>query len=301
MHRLDFERARDFMYCNARLIERHLYSFHFETGSAASVLRALSGYRHDNGLYGFGLEPDKRTSAPQPVDQEIALQTLDAVQADKQHFLSICEGLPLLTNEDGALPFSCPTVGAAQHSPWWACENAQESSINPTGSIVAILLKSKVEHSWMVRAEEFCWRALDELSAISSHSILNALSFLSAHPNQALARTYLPKMRELVREATCFDPNANGYVFSPLIFAPDPRSVAAGFFSAAEIEPHLNYLLEQQQEDGGWPINWPPLSKGVGLEGRGLVTLRNLKILSAYGLLGEWQQTKTAQSAYPTV
>ena len=116
----DFNRARDFIYSNARLIERHLFSFQFEDGAADMVERALSGYQHANRLFGFGLEPDKRASAPQPVDQAIAMEILDAMGASRGRFEAICVSLRHLTNADGGLPFSHQSVEAAPHAAWWA-------------------------------------------------------------------------------------------------------------------------------------------------------------------------------------
>ena len=286
MTQADFRRARDFILANARLIERHLFAFHFETGSAEIVERALNAYRHENGLFGFGLEPDKRAAAPQPVDQAIAMEILNTIGANQSIFLSICHVLRELTNEDGGLPFSHPTVETAPHASWWDCAESQQSSINPTGVILSFLWTNGISHPWMKAAEEFCWGALNELQVTSSHSIQNALAFLAAHPDRQRADTALRGMRELVRGSTCFEPDAEGYVFSPLIFAPSPKSPGASFFSNEEIQPHLQFLIDQQQDDGGWPINWPPISDGVLTECRGIVTLRNLKILKGYDRLG---------------
>ena len=281
----DFNRARDFIYSNARLIERHLFSFQFEDGAADMVERALSGYQHANRLFGFGLEPDKRASAPQPVDQAFAMEILDAIGASRGRFEAICDSLHHLTNADGGLPFSHQSVEAAPHAAWWACASSQPSSINPTGVILSFLWKSGLDHPWMKNAEDFCWDALNQLQVTSAHSIQNGLAFLAAHPDQQRAGQAFKGLRELVRGATCFDPYSEEYVFSPLIFAPSPKSPATRFFSNDEIQPHLQFMISQQQEDGGWPINWPPLSQGVMSECRAIVTLRNLNILRAYNCL----------------
>lgn len=134
-----FKSARDFIYSNARLIERHLFSFQFEDSATDMVERALSGYQHANGLFGFGLELYKRASAPQPVDQAFAMEILDAIGASRSRFKAICDGLHYLTNADGGLPFSYPTVEVAPHAAWWACACSQPNSINPTGIIPSFL------------------------------------------------------------------------------------------------------------------------------------------------------------------
>ena len=74
-------RARDFLSCNARLLERRLFAFHFEGGAAGAVVAALDAYRNPDGGFGWGLEPDKRTAASQPVDLQTAFEILDEVGA----------------------------------------------------------------------------------------------------------------------------------------------------------------------------------------------------------------------------
>ena len=49
------------------------------------------------------------------------------------------------------------------------------------------------------------------------------------------------------------------------------------------IERHLDALAADQEEDGGWPISWPPISPGVAAEWRGVVTLKVLQSLASYG------------------
>ncbi len=281
----DLAQARDYIYANARLLERHLFSFHFESGPTKPIERALAAYQHANGLYGYGLEPDKRASAPQPIDQAVAMELLDTINAEPDKFLLICDALHELTNPDGGLPFSHPTVEAAPRAFWWACEEPQASSINPTGVILSKLWENGISHPWMKRAEEFCWHAITRLDATSSHSIQTGLAFLASNPDTKRAEQALQELGKLLRQATVFQTNADGYVFSPLHFAPSPASPAARFFTKDEIQPHLQALINQQQEDGSWPINWPALSEGVLAECRGIVTLRNLRILKEYGWL----------------
>lgn len=283
MNHPNFAQARDYIYANARLLERHLFSYHFEAGSAQPVRQVLAAYQHANGLYGYGLEPDKRATAPQPIDQAIAMELLDTINAEPNEFLLICDALDELTNPDGGLPFSHPTVEAAPRAFWWACEEPQVSSINPTGVILSHLWENGISHPWMKRAEEFCWDALARLDSTSSHSIQTGLAFLASNPDTERAEQAKQKLGELLRQATVFQTNADGYVFSPLHFAPSPTSPAARFYTQDEIQPHLQALINQQQDDGGWQINWPALSEGVLAECRGIVTLRNLQILKAYG------------------
>ena len=217
MHNVNLKKARDFILLNARLIERHLFSFHFEKAPPQRVRAALTGYCHESGLYGFGLEPDKRATDPQPIDQAIALEILDTIEAKAECFISVCNGLSDLSNGDGGLPFSHPSVETAPHAFWWDCPQKQPSSINPTGIILSLLWKNTIHHPWMDQAETFCWDAINHIPEDSSHSLLNALAFLSQYPDQDHAYPFLQGLGEKIRTSTNLDPHAEGYVVSPPI------------------------------------------------------------------------------------
>ena len=64
-------------------------------------------------------------------------------------------------------------------------------------------------------------------------------------------------------------------------------------FADGVVGTHLDALIGKQQEDGGWPIAWPAVSPACELEYRGVVTLKALKTLRAYGRL---DQEKRLQS-----
>lgn len=53
-----FERARRFVYRNARPLDLARWKYHFENGSEQEVLAALSAYQNEDGGFGHGLEED---------------------------------------------------------------------------------------------------------------------------------------------------------------------------------------------------------------------------------------------------
>ena len=62
-----------------------------------------------------------------------------------------------------------------------------------------------------------------------------------------------------------------------------PDAVGRGALPDALIDAHLDHLLGQQQDDGGWPIAFDPPSPAAAQEWRGLWTLDALSTLRAYG------------------
>ncbi len=50
-----FESAEEFIWKNARLLERRLFDFHFRSGSSQAVLSALRAYQNEDGGFGNAL------------------------------------------------------------------------------------------------------------------------------------------------------------------------------------------------------------------------------------------------------
>lgn len=53
-----FEKARAFVYRNARPLDLARFQYHFEDGSKAAVMRALSYYQNEDGGFGHAVEAD---------------------------------------------------------------------------------------------------------------------------------------------------------------------------------------------------------------------------------------------------
>lgn len=276
--------ARTFIVSNARLLERQRFAYLFGEGSRQQVLAALLGYQNPDGGFGNALEPDKRTGTSQPIDQELALSLLDEIGGAREVALRICDFLETITTAEGGVPFVLPTVRDAPSAPWWNTESDDPpATINPTASIAGLLYKQGIEHPWRNHATTFCWRQIEE-GALADHDFFCALLFLEHVPDRQRAEQAVERIsRQLLDSgAIAFDPEASGYVFMPLDFAPAPSSLGRQLFDDATIRTHLDALASRQQADGGWPIAWPPVSPGCELEYRGIVTLNALKTLKAY-------------------
>ncbi len=119
------------------------------------------------------------------------------------------------------------------------------------------------------------------------HDILPALEFLQHAPNRPLAEKMIREIKQniLVKKLVIFDRKTEGYLKFPLDWAPTPNHLFRSLFSDQQIEHDLEALVADQQEDGGWPINWPTVSPTVELEWRGIRTLQNLLTLRAYQYL----------------
>lgn len=281
------ERARDFIWRNARLIDRFGFAYHFEGGDKKAVIAALRAYRNPDGGFGNALEPDKRDPASQPVDVQVALEILDAVDGfDDPMALGVCDFLQGVSTAEGGVPSALPSLNAYPHAPWWTVgEPDPPAALNPTAAIVGLLLKHGVRHPWVDRAAAYCGTAIAASESVAFHDLMPMIAFLRHTPDRSGAERELDRvLRRIAAPGVVeLDVDATGYVHRPLDWAPFPDHPCRALFSDAVIDRHLDALEARQQPDGGWPIAWPPISPAVELEWRGVVTIGALRTLEAYG------------------
>jgi hypothetical protein len=283
------ERAEDFLHRNGRLLERRLFAAAFRGAPPDGVVEALGPYQNPNGGFGWGLEPDKRTPASQPIDLQVALETLAAVGAVPRAMLNAAAAwFAANVTEDGGLPNGLPSANAYPHAPWWAAGDADlKANLNPTAADVGLFLSLKVAHPALERAAAFCWGQLDATTSGEFHEIMPIVIFLEHASDRARAAAALERVAGRVGAPGVveLDPDAGGYVHKPLEFAPSPVAPLRRLFEQAVIDRHLDALAARQLDDGGWPLNWETVGPGAALEARGMVTLNALRTLRAYGRL----------------
>lgn len=278
------ERAADFLWRNARLLERALYALLFASGPSQPVVSALRAYRNPDGGFGHGLEPDVRAPNSMPLHTEIALRALNSASVlDPEIARGACEFLSGVAEPSGRVPILLSAALDYPHAAHWDRALLTSESINPTGALAGLLLEQGVQHPWLAQAVEWCWQSAEQ-PIHEAHEIASALTFLE----HVLDRPRAEKLAEgLVRRADSAsfyvaDPAATSYGLSPLQLCPLPDSIGRSAFPDDLIEAHLDALAARQQEDGGWPISFAPPSPAAELEWRGRWTLEALSTLRAY-------------------
>ena len=285
MPTLVVERAADFIWRNARLLERQLFAHLWLDAPCEGVLGALQAYQNADGGFGNALEPDKRCPASQPVDVEMALHILDVVDAvDDLMVDAVLDFLPTITTVAGGVPYALPSILAYPRAPWWQTTADPPASLNPTAAIVGLLLKNNVQHSWLDSATAFCWQEIEQSESEDFHVLMPVITFLEHVADRPRAERELARIgaRIVGCKLVAFDATA-GYVKGPLDWSPTPQSYCRRLFDDAQIEAALDSLAAQQQPDGGWPINWEPISPAIAFEWRGWTTIGALRTLEAYG------------------
>jgi hypothetical protein len=288
------ERARSFLWHNARVLEQRRFAFRFDGGPAEPVLHALLGYRNTDGGFGHALEPDGRGPNSQPLHVFTALGLLDELgQGNSQHVRDACDYLTTVTFPDGGVPTGVKASQDHPHSPWWAFEDA--GSLLPTALIAALLHKNSVDHPWLGPATEFCWQRIEALTTTHPYEANASARFLDHVPDRTRASAEAKRIGGLVREQHLVDlgePDAQapagyaaGELHKPHDYAPEPTSLARSWFSDAEFGRSLDELAAGQREDGGWTFPWGTWTPVTTYEWRPLVTIEALLVLTAYGRL----------------
>ena len=273
------ERAQDYIWSTARVLEQRRFAFLFGDGEAEPVKAALEPYKTADGGYGYALEPDGRGPTSQPPHIWTALEVLEELgETDPR----VGDHLAGITAPDGGVPVALPTLEPWPRAPWWGI--GTEGTLLATALLYAHL---GYEHPWTAGAEAFCWDAIAKIEQTHPYEVESAITFLDAAPDRERAAKEAERLGRLVREQELVGRQPEGYspgeIHHPHDFAKSPESLARAWFGDEEIERSLDHLAGRQREDGGWDITWAVWTPAIAIEWSGPMTIAALKILRGYG------------------
>jgi hypothetical protein len=277
--------GRSFIQREGRVLEQRLAATIFDRAPAEGVVDVLRGYQNPDGGFGHGLEPDKRCPHSLAIDVETALLAMAAAgTVDDEMVGRACDFLASIATPEGAVALSSPVMEPyprAEHWSGWT----YVPGLNPTAGLVGQLHRMGIDHPWVDKATEWCWSAVADGFPDDAHAVGEVFVFLEHVPDRARAEAISPALAEHLPSASHYrgDPNDPAYGVTPLHIAPTPSSRWRSLFSDELVEGHLDRAERDQQPDGGWSITWEPPSMASTLEYRGMETLRNLRVLAAYG------------------
>lgn len=141
-----FARAREFIYKNARPLDRSLFSYLFEEGSRDDVAEELSKLQNSDGGYGHALESDIRLKASSPIVTSVGLQyckVIDATADEEIVSKAIQYLLSTYDNDHGYWPNTFIDVNDEPHAPWWSLEEVkpptEDSWANPSAELAGYI------------------------------------------------------------------------------------------------------------------------------------------------------------------
>ena len=267
-----FEKARAFIYRNARPLDLARWQYHFENGSSEAVLRALSFYQNEDGGFGHGIEPDFLNPNSTPIATWAATEIISEIGlVDRSH--PIIQGI-LRYLESGA-DFDAerqqwlntvPTNNDHPHAIWWECNGVGEPSYNPTAALAAFILRYAEQGSTLhklgcdiaVQAVEWL---LSQEPFEENHITACFISLYDAleHTDVQLVdmSAFGSRLRALVTRCICQDREKWGveYVTLPSDMFLSRDSIF--YADNAEIaEYELEHICISQKPDGSYTVPW---------------------------------------------
>jgi hypothetical protein len=279
---------------HARLLDRRRFELFFKGADAEPVLAALRAYRNADGGYGYGLEPDLRAPESQPAAAWHAFEVFaDVGPVIAPEAAELCDWLDTIALPDGGLPFALPIEDPSGCAPFWAQADPQAFSLQITAIVAAYANRVAAHdpavagHPWLVRATSCCLAAIDSLEAAPQAYVLAfAVKLLDAvHDRDEAAPGLLARLGEYVpRDGRL--PVVGGLpeeALRPLDIAPEPGRPARSLLDEAAVSADLERLANEQEEDGGWTVDFQSYSPVAALEWRGYATVRALSVLRRNG------------------
>lgn len=266
-----FEKAKRFVYRNARPLELALWKFHFENGTAEEVLNVLSMYQNDDGGFAYAIEPDCWNVNSTPIATWMATQKLYEIGfEDKNH--PIIKGILKYLDSgkdfaDGKWYNTVASNNDYPHAIWWHCENTTgEPSDNPTVSLAGFILKfADKDSSLYAKACEIVAKAADEFISSNENEMhkvrcyLNLYSYCEDIPefNVFDLNAFKDKLIKMADESVCKEPEKwfTDYVTKPSMFFERKMSIFK-LIDTQLAEKEADMLLTTQLADGSYPVTW---------------------------------------------
>lgn len=299
-----FEKAKIYLYTNGRPLDQRRFEYHFDGGSQAAVLEALSAFQNEDGGFGHALEPDLRTEASSVIATSTAFGILrevgisarkSAVQLGVQYLLDSFDA------EKGVWPIVPPEVENAPHAWWWSYEDSAKNFgnflVNPRGAIAGHLQHycNLVPPDFLKTVKAAVMEQLDTYTdSIALHDFDCYLGLAEAdNLAQDEKQKIVDKLAQLLPNSLELDRSKwrAGEVFKPLVAAPMPDSALSGQIDEALIQENLDIEIESQLEDGSWPLgwDWSPIDQAAWnaaeRDWKGNIVVSKLRTFEAYGRL----------------
>jgi len=279
------EKGANFIWENARLLERVIFEYHFCDGSEERILKTLRAYQNEDGGFGHALEPDLRAPDSQPLFAAFGLKTLyDCKIRDAEMAYKVCDFLSRYADLEQGIPIILPSSRKYPRAAHWRNQWEQPAFDHLIG-LVGLANWQGVRHPWLQKAVEIGVGRMATTQYTDAHTILTTFCLLESLPDQTTTDGLFDKLAKELFEADFFyaDVPVTGYGLTPLTSAPTPDSYCRRIFSDAQIEAHLEDLESKQEGDGGWPIYWEPPGEMAQWEWRAQWTVSALYTLRAYG------------------
>lgn len=271
MGKITFEKAREFMYRNARPLDLARFQYHFENGSKEAVINVLSYYQNEDGGFGHAVEADcwNPNSIPlhsntasdiiREIDFEDArhpvIQGLLKWYGSGEHFNGKTWAITVQSNND------------YPHAPWWHTDSVSSchTDYNGTSQIAGFIVRYAEPGSDLfnvgIRIVKKAIAALSPEQIMDMHTCTCYIR-MKEYIEKAGATDLVPydelkaKLKESVNKLIVTDKTKwSAYMCKPSQFMSSRESeYYADNKYIAEYE--CDFIVDTQLSDGSWDIPW---------------------------------------------
>ena len=282
---------------NGRAVERALAAYRYEDGRLEAVIAEIKAYQNPDGGFGHAYEPDLRCPDSSALCTTEALQTCWKLGLTADHPMvkaAVTYLLETYQPEAKSWHFIPPASQKYPRAPWWGQfdPDAGASKHNPRPEILGILWRAS---SYVPQAllEELTEAVLADFEAdidnLQMHDLYCYLRLVRTPDLRADIHDRLMKhLPTLIQKNVDTDEAAwAGYGVRPYAVVQSKQDV---FYPlVADAMPRaLAYLLNEQLEDGSWPLTWnwgenfPEAWPQAQYDWKSRITLENVELLGRF-------------------
>lgn len=268
---MNIQKAREFIYKNARPLDLVRWQYLFEDGSQESVLRILRIYQNEDGGFGHGLELDCWNPHSSPIQTWAATKIIKEIQLkDANHPLvqGILHYLETTVAFNGHMWLNTiPTNNDYPHAPWWNDDPQQELSYNSTASFIGFIIRyAKPDSPLYQRACQLLQEAyayFKENGPLESMHTVSCFVELFEYLQECHFYENIDfiEFEQLLRKQIKMIVNqditiwSTDYVCKPSLLIESPKSV---FYNDHRelCDLECQWLSNTQEIDGSWKITW---------------------------------------------
>ncbi len=300
-----FEKAKVFMYRNARPLDLARFQYHFENGSKETVMNVLSYYQNKDGGFGHAVEPDCWNPHSIPLHSNTASDIIREIDfEDAKH--SVVQGL-LKWYASGehfngkTWAITVESNNDYPHAPWWHTESVSSchTDYNGTAQIAGFIVRYADKDSDIfnlgVRIANEAISALSPDEIMDMHTCTCYMRMAELFEKGKVTE-YIPfnelkeKLHKSINKLIVADTTKwSSYVCQPSCFI---NSKESEYYRAnKEIADYeCEYIINTQLADGSWNIAWRwndypdewAISKNWW---KGQSIIQNLLYLKGFGLV----------------
>lgn len=267
-----FDKARKWIYFNARQLDLARFRYFFENGSREAVLSALMEYQNEDGGFGHAIEADCFNPLSSPIQTWAATEILHEVFMEEDH--PIIQGILRYLDSGKDFNGKCwlntvPSNNDYPHAPWWNYDNQSYHTItyNPTAALAGFALRFAGKDSGIYKK---CYGIVKEaISCLKETDKCDEMHILACfvRMTQYCRRAGLTDelsieeveklLLQKIHKVITWDRDSwkTNYVCKPSNFFMDKENfLYQGFIELANDE--CDFIKNTQKPDGTWSVNW---------------------------------------------